>query len=89
MISLGTIHSFAVFPGDISEETEDGDDEGHKIEDGGCEEPGDDTGVFGGEVEHGGDGAVDGDEDHPDYKGAWNGKEGPFCPDVSDESCFS
>ena len=89
MIGLRAVHALAVFPRDVAEETEDGEDEGHEPEDGGGEEVRDDAVVFGGEPEFGRDGRVDGDEGHPDHHAAGDGKDGIFGPDVSHQRGFA
>lgn len=82
VVGLRAVHALAVFPRDVAQEAEDGDDEGHEPEDGRGEEVGDDAGVFGGEAEFGRDGGVDGDEGHPDHHAAGDGEDGVLGPDV-------
>ena len=45
--------------------------------------------VFGGEVEFGRDGRVDGDEGHPDDHAAGDGENGVFGPNVGDQRGFA
>lgn len=66
MIGLRSIHALAVFPGDVSEETEHRDDESLEVENRRGEETWDYAVVFGGEMEHRSDGAVYRDEGEPD-----------------------
>jgi hypothetical protein len=89
MIGLRFVHALGIFPGNIARETEDGDDHGHEPEAGVGKGARDDASVLGGEVEEGRDGAVKGDEAKPDDHAARDGKEGPFCPNVSHESGFT
>lgn len=89
MIGLRSVHALGVFPSDIAEKTEDRDDESHEPEYGGSKKTRDDSVVFGGEVKHRSDGAVDRNEGEPDDKTAWDGKEGPFGPEVGDEGCLA
>ena len=74
--------SDSLFPGKVSQQTEDWEDEAHDPEDGRGEETGGNAVIFGGEVKFWCDGGIDGDECHPDDHGAWNGENGIFRPDV-------
>lgn len=60
VVRLRAIHALRVFPGEIAEEAEGGEEDDHEVEDWGGEELGDDALVFGGHPDFGGDGAVDG-----------------------------
>ena len=84
VVGLRAVHALVVFPREITEEAEAGQDDGHEVEDGGGEEAGDYACVFGGEAEFGRHGCIGGDEDEPDDHRAGDGEEGVFGPDVGD-----
>ena len=85
MIGLRSVHALGVLPGDIPKEAKDGDHKGHEPEDGRGEETWDHSIVFGGEVKHRSDSAVDRNKGEPDDKTAWYSEESPFGPEVCDE----
>lgn len=89
VVRLRAVHALAVFPRDVAEEAEHGEDERHEPEDGGGEQARDDAVVFGGETEFGRHGGVDGDEGHPDDHAAGDGEDGVFGPDVGYQRGFA
>lgn len=62
MVCLRPVHSFRVFPGEVTQETDDWQNNGHNIEDRRGEESWDYSMVLGGEANYGGDSGVDGNE---------------------------
>ena len=89
VVCLRSIHPLRIFPSKVSQEAEAGYNNGHEVEDRGGEEAGHDTLIFAREAKFRRRDRVGGDEDEPDYHGAWDGEEGVFGPDVGDESCFA
>ena len=89
VVRLRAVHALVVFPGEVAEQAQGRQDDGHEVEERGGEEARHRAGVFGGEAEFGGGGGVGGDEDEPDDHGAGDGEEGVFGPDVGDESGFA
>ena len=62
VVCLWAIHALVVFPAEVAEQADNGQEDGHEVEDGGCEEARDDREVFRTEAQFGCYGAVDGDE---------------------------
>lgn len=89
VVMLRVVHALGVLPGEITHETDAGEDDGHQVEDGGFEEDGDGAVVFVGESDGGGGVTVGREEDQPKEHGAGNGDEGVFGPEVGDESGLS
>ncbi len=89
VVRLRAVHALCVLPGEVAQEAEERDEQGHGVEDGGGEEARDDGVVFGREAKFGRHGGVDGDEAEPDDHAAGDGEEGVFGPDVGDQRGFA
>ncbi len=89
VVRLRAVHALCVLPGEVAQEAEERDEQGHGVEDGGGEEARDDGVVFGREAKFGRHCGVDGDEAEPDDHAAGDGEEGVFGPDVGDQRGFA
>lgn len=84
MIRLRVVHALRVLPRVITQQTKNGEDDRHEVENRGSEDAGDGTVVLPREADGGGRVAVGGEEDEPDDHRARDGDDGVLGPDVGD-----
>ena len=89
VICLRAVHTLVVLPGEVAEESEEREEDGHDVEDRGSKHAGDDSVVFRRKADFRRHGTVDGDEGEPDDHRAGDGEEGVFGPDIRDQGCFA
>lgn len=86
MIRLWPVHALGILPRKVPQQAQDGKSKALKPEDGAAVQLGNDAVELGRKGDHGGDGAVDGDEDPPNGHGAGNGNDMVLGPVAGDKA---
>lgn len=89
VVGLRVVHTLGVLPGVISEQTEDRQDDDGQPESKTREQSGDNASVFHTEAKLGCNSRVNGQEDEPDCKTAWDRNHSILGPEIGDEGRFT